>query len=159
TDTGYNYRDGYWTAYRPDQVWEPARYTWSPNGYVFSSGYWDYPLANRGMMFAPAYFTAPLWQTQGWSYQPTYPVGLPALYNALFVGLGLSHYYFGDYYGSAYLNNGITPWYWSSSRWYDPLWTYDRWANRQNAQWASAYQTAYYARVNGTAALPPRTLA
>src|SRR5207248_9077431 len=115
--------------------------------------------ARRGLLFAPVYFTEPLWQTAGWSYRPSFAIGFDGLYGSLFVGLGWGHYYFGDYYNRSYLNFGITPWYWYSNRWYDPIWNHDRWANRNNQQWANTFQTTYNARVNGTQPLPARTFA
>ena len=52
----YLWRPGFWIGHRPDWVWTPARYVWSPAGFVFVDGYWDYPLATRGVLFAPVYF-------------------------------------------------------------------------------------------------------
>ena len=44
---------GFWLAYQPNWVYSPARYYWTPSGYLFCDGYWDYPLQNRGLLFAP----------------------------------------------------------------------------------------------------------
>jgi len=63
---------GYYTGARTGQVWQPASYDWSPNGYIYSSGYWDYDPFNRGLLFAPVWFDRPLWQTAGWYYRPFY---------------------------------------------------------------------------------------
>src|SRR5262245_5081711 len=51
-ENGYYPRAGYWADIRPGYVWVPAHYIWSPYGYVFASGYWDYPLVDRGLLFA-----------------------------------------------------------------------------------------------------------
>ena len=53
----YVWRPGVWVEYRPNWVWVPARYQWTPAGYVFVEGYWDYPLATRGVLFAPIAFS------------------------------------------------------------------------------------------------------
>ncbi len=54
-DDGYTYRTGYWTQCYDDRVWIPSYYNWTPYGYEFCSGYWDYPLGRRGLLFAPVY--------------------------------------------------------------------------------------------------------
>src|SRR5262249_51241877 len=100
--TQYVWRPGYWQPCQPGLVWVPARYCWTPSGCVFVSGYWDYPLEARGLLFAPVCFTRPLWQTPGWCYRPSYAVGCGPLLSALFVRPHWGHYYFGDYYGDAY---------------------------------------------------------
>jgi WXXGXW repeat (2 copies) len=158
-DNGYYYRSGYWTDCYADRVWIPARYYWSPYGYVFSSGYWDYPLFGRGLLFAPVYFTRPLWLTAGWYYRPFFSVGFGGLFGNFFVGFGYNHYFFGDYYARSYLGLGIYPWYWGSRYHYDPIWNHQRWVNRNNSNWASTFHNNYVGRVNGTLTTPPRTLA
>src|SRR5262249_23704527 len=40
----YVWRPGFWCDYRPGWVWIPAHYVWTPCGYVFVEGYWDYIL-------------------------------------------------------------------------------------------------------------------
>jgi hypothetical protein len=158
-DNGYNYRDGYWTECYDDRTWVPASYNWTPYGYSYSSGYWDYPFGSRGMLFAPAYFDQPLWETPGWYYRPWLSVGFGGLFGNLFAGYGWGHYYFGDYYGSSYLGYGIYPWFWNSSRFYDPLWAHNRWMHRGNPQWGAGMRSNYIGRVNGTMGVPARTFA
>ena len=36
----------------------PAHYVWTPRGYVFVDGYYDYSVARRGVLFAPVYFNS-----------------------------------------------------------------------------------------------------
>lgn len=156
---GYYYRDGYWSSYMPGRVWVPAQYIWTPYGYSFCSGYWDYPIYNRGLLFAPAYFNSPIWRNPGFRYRPLFALALRGLLNSLFVGRGYNHYYFGDFYSRSYLNRGIYPWFWNSRSRYDPIWGYERWANRNNVRWSVNQRANYVARVNGTRPLPPRTLA
>lgn len=47
------WRPAFWTHAKPGWVWTPAHYVWTPAGAVFVAGYWDYPLARRGLLFAP----------------------------------------------------------------------------------------------------------
>jgi hypothetical protein len=73
-DTGYVWRPGFWSPSYDDWVWNPACYSWSPDGSVYNSGYWDYPLADRGQLFAPVYFNNPLWATTGFPFTPSYVI-------------------------------------------------------------------------------------
>src|SRR5437868_1854629 len=43
TNYDYAWQPGYWSYYRPGFIWNPASYYWSPYGYTYCSGYWDYP--------------------------------------------------------------------------------------------------------------------
>ena len=51
----YVWMPGYWTAYQSDWIYVPATYAWTPRGWVYVPGYWDYPLARRGLVFSPVY--------------------------------------------------------------------------------------------------------
>ncbi len=57
------------------------------------------------------------------------------------------------------MNRGIYPWFWGSRYHYDPISAHQRWVHRGDRNWAHNFNSHYVARVNGTAALPPRTLA
>jgi hypothetical protein len=103
-------------------VWNPAGYSWTPSGCIFVDGYWDYPLASRGVLFAPVCFDEPLWLTPGWSYCPTSVLDVGTIFPSLFVRPRWHHYYFGNWYGHG--RHGIYPWStWGRSH-YDPLFTY-----------------------------------
>ncbi len=54
---------------------------------------------------------------------------------------------------------GYSPWISYGPRYRDPLFSYYRWANRDNPGWQSGLASAYRNRVGGNLALPPRTLA
>ena len=84
----YVWRPGVWVAYRPDWVWVPARYSWTPAGYVYCEGYWDYPLARRGVLFAPVAFARPVYARPAFVYTPVYVVSEPCMVGALFVRRG-----------------------------------------------------------------------
>jgi len=165
----YVWRPGFWAAGRPNWIWTPAHYRWTPLGYVFIDGYWDYPLATRGVLFTPVYFPRPIF-APGYMYTPAYVVAETMLFGALFVRGGHSSYYFGDYYDAAYARGGYTPWCAPALRgnvavlpargWhYDPLWSYYSVANRQAPQWTMNVTKVYTGRYDGTLARPPRTLA
>ena len=111
------------------------------------------------MLFAPVYFDRPLWNTPGWAYRPQYMVNPLSLIASLLLNNGANHYFYGDYYGNTYANAGFSPWYNYGASRYDPIYSYERWSNRSNAQWLPGLRATFDGRQSGTLALPPRTLA
>jgi len=156
-DNRYWWRPGYWKAFQSGWIWTNAHYCWTPAGYVFVDGYWDYGLEGRGLLFAPVYFDTPLWNSPGWYYRPRFVVELTSLLASLFVRPLGGQYYFGDYYDPAYAQLGFQPWYAYGSRVYDPLFNYYRWDHRGDSSWYSGMHNIYLARRNGDAPRPPRT--
>jgi hypothetical protein len=156
----YVWRPGFWCAPRVGWMWIPAHYVWTPSGYVFVDGYWDYVLEDRGLPFAPVYFTGNPWARPGWFYRPRYLVYPDFLMSALFVRPGAYSYYFGDYFDPRYGRLGYRSWldYRLSGSSPDPLFSYYRWHNRGNANWAPEMRQLYTGRFNGTVPRPPRTL-
>jgi hypothetical protein len=158
---GYNWRPGYWTAGSDDWVWCPDQYYWTPTGYCYVSGYWDYPVAYRGELYAPVAFDTAVYATPGFTYSPGFVVGYGGLLHSLFVRPGYGSYYFGDYYSRNYRSAGYYPWfsYGTSHRRYDPLWTYHNWYYPRHGytNWSNQYHRSYNARVGGAAPRPPWT--
>lgn len=50
--TRYLWRPGHWVGNKPDWVWIPASYTWTPVGCLYNDGYWDHPLDERCSVFS-----------------------------------------------------------------------------------------------------------
>src|SRR5579884_2806857 len=96
---------------QPNWVYHPASYHWTPAGYVFTEGYWDYPLQNRGLLFAPVAFTGNAWNQPGYLYTPSYVVSPSTLLSALFARPLVGHYFFGNYYAPGYHQAGYVPWF------------------------------------------------
>lgn len=132
-DADYHWRPGYWAPAYDDWVWVPDRYVWTPYGYVFCSGYYDYRLPVRAVAFAPVYFNDYHWW-HSHSYVPSVVLDVGPLTMHWFVRPNYCHYYFGDYYADAYSTGwGLQPWYtcnygfggfagWSGRNcYYDPL--------------------------------------
>jgi hypothetical protein len=67
----YGWRPGYWTKGNQDWDWVPDHYVWTPRGYVFVDGYYDYSVPRRGVVFAPVYFNQGLRSQRGFSYSPS----------------------------------------------------------------------------------------
>ncbi len=166
----YVWRPGFWIEYRPGWVWTPAHYRWTPAGYIYVEGYWDYPLAGRGMLFAPVYF-APGIVRPAYVYTPVFVVREPSLYGSLFIRNGHASYYFGDYFEPRYATVGFSAWVGGGGGFavgisiggaprprYDPLWDYYRYSNRHDPVWAANVHAVYTGRYNGTVARPPVTL-
>ena len=157
-ETHYRWRPGFWLAHRPGWVWQPDHYAWSPAGCVFVNGYWDYPLADRGLCFAPVYVPPALCQQPGFSYCPSYVVSADFLPGALFVhGGGCGHYYFGDYFGRRY-ERDYTPFVDCriGRSACDPLFDYYR--HDRGVSWERQTRAIYTDRSSGHEARPPRTL-
>lgn len=158
-DARYVWRPGYWTVGQADWMWCPAHYVWTPRGFVFVGGYWDYALPRRGMLFAPVYFNSPLYARPGYFYTPSLVVNLGIMTDHFFVGLGQRHYYFGDYYDSSYGNRGMYPWFaFSSSRFgYDPIYAhYHHRHSRTDRDWANRVRSDYEFRRDHENARPER---
>ena len=103
-------------------MWSPAHYLWTPAGYVHVEGYWDRPLAQRGVVFAPRRF-------KGDAIAAAKPaavvVDLNAALHHWFVLPAQRHYCFGDYYQTSYSRYGVQPQFdFHVRRGFDPLFAY-----------------------------------
>lgn len=166
------WRPGFWIEHRPNWVWVPAHWRWTPVGFVFVDGYWDFPLANRGVLYAPVAFTQPVFVQPSFVFTPAYVVSEPCMVGALFVRRGWGCYYFGDYFAPRYTTVGFSAWcgtvgggggfaigFGVGRTWgYDPLWSYYSCAYRNNPGWAVGVSGLYGGRFAGTVARPPVTL-
>jgi len=157
----YAWRPGYWAVVQPDWVWVPAHYVWAPRGYVFVSGYWDYSVGRRGVLFAPVHFEANVYTRRGFSYSPRTVIDLGVFSNHLFLRPRYQHYYFGDYYAPSYRRSGFQASFsFQSSRYgYDPIYAHQRWEHRQDGEWERRVKANFQRRRDHEGARPPRTLA
>lgn len=157
----YSWQPGYWAPAQQNWVWIPTQNVWTPRGYVSVSGYYDYSVANRGLLFAPVYINSGVYSRRGFRFSPTMALSTALFSNQLFLRPNYSHYYFGDYYGSNYSSSGFYPWFSfnSGGYGYDPIYANQAWQNRQNRGWAKSLQADYQNRVDNEGARPPRSLA
>lgn len=156
--TGYVWRPGFWVANHPGWIWTPAHYVSVPSGCIFVDGFWDYPLENRGLLFAPVRITPQLLVQRNWHYWPSYVVRTETLLDALFVGPRERHYYFGDYFGPRYQKLGFVSWadYHVNRHTPDVLFSYYR--HRPDGQrWEHELRELHAARHRGQGPLLPRT--
>lgn len=162
-DARYQWRPGHWGRGHDDWIWIPDHYVWTPRGVIFVRGYWDYRLDARGHLYAPVHFRGGIRGPHaGLRYSPDTLILPDRLMLHLFVRLGYCHYYFGDYYGDAYTQAGIYPWFdlRARGRAYDPWLTHYAW--RSAGQGVDLVQRLtgwhkYY--VAHDALRPPHTLA
>ncbi len=142
-----------------DFVWQPASYTWTPGGFLFVDGYWDRPLRQRGLLFAPAVFRRDTIVNRPGVYAPQFAVHPDFLETALFVRPAGKHYYFGDYFDPQDRARGVIPWpeYRTGSGALDPLFAHYR-TYAPVANWEAQTVAVYAARFAGKAPRPPRTL-
>jgi hypothetical protein len=159
-ETRYAWRPGYWATAQPNWVWIPAYYVWSPRGYVFVEGYWDHAIDQRGILFAPVYFSANVYAQPGYSYSPATVIN-PGVFSVhLFLRPRYGHYYFGDYYAKNYDTAGFHRWSsFHNRRGYDPIHAHDRWRHRDDQSWEQHRERDYRRRRDDEHARPPRNLA
>lgn len=129
----YVWSPGFWTEMYPDWVWVPAHYVWSPAGFIFVSGYWDYAVAHRGVLFAPIFF-GPSVHIRPWGFyhRPTIVVDLRLFSDFFYLRPHYRHYYFGKRYASHHHRRGILSRHSIRGRRYayDPIFMHQRWKNR-----------------------------
>ena len=157
----YDWSPGYWAQGRADWDWMPAHYVWSPRGYIYVDGYWDYSVQRRGMLFAPVYFDSGLYARSGYQYSPSIVLDLALFAENLFLRPNYHHYYFGDYYDRSYSRGGYfaSYAYQNNRHGYDPIYSHQRWEHRQDQGWNHQMETNYQYRVAHEDARPPRTWA
>jgi hypothetical protein len=157
----YAWRPGYWTQGNQDWDWVPDHYVWTPSGYVFVDGYYDYSVPRRGIVFAPVYFAGGLRAQRGFSYSPSTVINLGVFASHLFLRPNYGHYYFGDYYGSNYADAGYSPWFsfHSSRRGYDPIYANQRWKHRDDREWEHHAEANFRNFRDNEDSRPPRNWA
>ena len=155
----YVWRPGSWLAFREGWVWVPAHYVCSPAGCIFVEGYWDHPLHERGLLFAPIRVQRRL-LPRDWVYRPSYVVAADFMLGALFVRADTRQYYFGDYFAPRYEKAGFVPWvdYRPARNVHDSNFNFYRVENRKG-RWEDSLRALYAARRKGEVDPPPRTLA
>ncbi|MCA9024312.1 MAG: YXWGXW repeat-containing protein [Planctomycetaceae bacterium] len=144
--TDYSWRPGYWSVGHDNWLWVPSRCVYTPRGYVFLNGYWDYPFQRRGLLFAPVRYRRPIYRRAGYVFTPRQWINVDLLTRGLFVSPRYRHYYFGNYYGAGYASRGFYPWYGYHNRrfGYDPLFAYTSWQRGQsNRGWIRDLQNDY----------------
>jgi hypothetical protein len=160
----YVWRPGFWVEHRPNWVWTSAHYRWTPGGYVFIDGYWDYPFASRGVLFAPVYIPPAVYTAPAYVYTPTVVVREECLYGAFFARRGFGCYYFGDYFAPRYASFGFTFWSGHVSAsvsiggWCDPLFSYYRCGYRHDPFWRAGVIDLCVGRYRGDYVRPPVNL-
>lgn len=156
----YAWRPGYWSVGQNNWTWIPAHYVWTPRGYVFVDGYYDFDTNQRGIVYAPVYFSSRVYTQRNYSYSPYVAINPVVLISHLFLRPTYGHYYFGDYYGGNYANRGYSPWYSynSNRRGYDPFYAHQSWVHRQNQQqWQRNLEASFQNYRDNENARPPRT--
>lgn len=158
TGGGYAWRPGYWVLASPTWVWQPSVYTWTPAGYVFVDGYWDYAFDNRGVIFAPVYYTAPVYVSVGYVYRPRIVIQASLLSVNLFFSTSSCHFYFGNYYGPACYGWGYRPWWYAHGYCYQPIYVHVSWGHcRKDKDWDRKHRKDYDRKERDPDSRPPKT--
>jgi hypothetical protein len=153
------WRPGYWLTCRNNWIWCAAHYVWTPRGYVFVNGYWDYPLEDRGLLFAPVCFDRPLWNTPGWCYRPSCVITIGSLFDCCWVWPSRCCYCFGDFYDPCFARLGFVPWFTFGVQNHDPLFCHYAWSHQGTSGWVAGLNATFTARSNGALSRPPATFA
>lgn len=155
----YRWSPGYWEPARQDWVWVPPHYVWTPRGYVFVEGYWDYTVDRRGTLFSPVRFSRPVYSQPGYRYQPLLTIAVALLTEHLFVRPSSCHYYFGDYYEPRYRSAGYySPFqYGRQSRGYDPIFAHQMWIHRSDTRYIHTREERFDYFCNNARERPPHT--
>lgn len=159
-DTSYRWQPGYWAPYQENWVWISPRYAWTPAGCVYLPGRWDYRLTRRGCLFAPVYYTQPVYLRPNYVYRPWCALNTPNLFVHLWVRPNYGHFYFGNYYDSNWGNWGVTPWcqYQPYRNCYDPMLTQLQCHYRQSGvNFISRLDGWHNHYVNNVSSRPPQT--
>ncbi len=154
----YAWRPGYWAKMQSDWVWVPAHYSWTPRGYIFISGYWDYVVVRRGILYAPVFLAPRVYAGVTFSFSPGFIVDLDVFSDCLFLRPGYRHYYFGDYYAPRYYREGIYPWFSHHARRhsYDPIYAHQRWHHRHDNDWENHLHRRFRDRRDNESIRPSR---
>lgn len=153
----YVWQPGYWGEVEPNMMWTPPQYNYTGSGYCFTPGYWDYTFEDRGLLFAPVYFTEPLWLNAGWRFCPSFGVsigfgggwgwGWGGFYDSLFIGPGCGSFWFGGFWGPTCWGAGFRPWCWGGGGGFNNnCYNHYRWLNRNNSNWHAGNQARCAAR-------------
>ncbi|NLL82843.1 MAG: BcpO-related WXXGXW repeat protein [Lentisphaerae bacterium] len=160
-NNGYVLRSGYWLDATPGWVWQPSHYVRTRRGHVFVPGFWDYPLASRGTLFAPVLLPSPVIRRPSFSLSLGLSVNLGWLELNLFSAPRYGHYFFGDYYDTSYLSLGIFPGfhYRTTWGWYDSIYEHRRWSGRKGGdnRWDDRDRHYFTSRRDNKTLRPPKT--
>jgi Planctomycete cytochrome C/WXXGXW repeat (2 copies) len=149
---------GQWSPVHRGWVWVPARYVFTPAGYLFVDGYFDYELAQRGVLFAPVIFRRGF-VAPGFVFTPSVVLNTHRLTEFLFVNSPCGCYCFGDYFGANHVQAGIFPWFafHMSSLGYDPFFAFASWAHHTDIGWHERLVSDFRAFRDDARLRPPRT--
>lgn len=145
-NNNYAWTPGYWHPGQQNWVWIPNHYNNTPRGAVFVRGYWDYPVANRGLAYAPVYWQNGYRARPGYSYTPNRALNTTILLSSLFIDNNRGGYYYGDGFRG---RDNFRPWYSAGYRGgaYSPLYGYYSWQyGRDSNQWSNRFDDRNYAR-------------
>ena len=154
----YVWLAGQWSPVHRGWVWVPARYVFTPAGYIFVDGYFDYELAQRGVLFAPVIFRRGFVAPR-FVFTPSVVLNTHRLTEFLFVNSPCGCYCFGDYFGASHVQAGIFPWFafHMSSLGYDPFFAFSSWAHHTDIGWHERLVSDFRAFRDDARLRPPRT--
>lgn len=102
-DGTFQWQPGYWPPGHGNLIWQQAQYVLTETGFAFVPGYWDSPLEERGVLYAPMYFSLAQREKRGWAYRPEYAIsfgseskwGEGGAFDTLSIGPNYNSYFIG----------------------------------------------------------------
>ncbi len=151
-----------WIPGNANWIWNPPQLLKTPTGLTVVSGFWDFPLQDRGQLFAPIRFDNPSNIVKGFTFTPGVVTHTSRIMLHLFVQKGMHHYLFGNYHGNQFAGLNIQPWFTqlAGGRGFDPVLEFyvQQLAGRKIDLVARLDAWSRYFQ-NNPAAAPPRTVA
>jgi hypothetical protein len=125
---GYEWVSGFWSDVTPENqnwVWHGPQLLHTPTGALFVPGYWDHPLTECGIVFAPLQL-APKSLVAGLAANSTVVIDLQRAAMHLFVDPASHQYMFGNLYGAVGAKAGLISWAhaFQNGQYFDPLFSY-----------------------------------
>ncbi|WP_435007780.1 hypothetical protein P12x_005045 [Tundrisphaera lichenicola] len=153
----YVWRPGSWLRANPDWVWTPGRSLTTPAGSLDIDGYWDYPVASRGLAFAPVAFGPSVIARGDFSYTPTEVLSAEGLLTSLRLQPEDGSYSFGNPADSGSRGPGSigVPWFeiQKAGIGYDPVYGSMSALNARRPEWDRKLREDYRDRLEGRPAL------
>lgn len=154
----FNWKPGFWGQGNNNWVWTAPHYVQTADGAVFISGFWDRPITQRGVLFAPLQVQNIDRLHSATEITPNVIVNTSRMMLHLFVAPDRQHYLFGDFHAADFASAGIRPWFEKTGMGHDPLLVFHA-RQMTGVDLMSRLQSWHRYFQNNPSACPPRTLA
>ncbi len=152
------WKNGFWGQGNNNWVWTAPHYIQTVNGAVLINGFWDRPITQRGVLFAPLQVRNIDRLHSATEITPNVIVNTSRMMLHLFVASDRQHYLFGDFHAAEFASAGIRPWFEKTGLGQDPLLNFHA-RQMTGVDLTARLQSWHRYFQNNLSACPPRTLA